>query len=120
GQGVTVYIIDSGIKASHNEFSPSRASVLYNYVNDGYTTDCSGHGTEVASVVGGNVVGAAKNVNLVGLRVNDCYGISTKAILLQAVNDLTGVIASRPVPRMVVVNMSSVTDDPTHAYFDVD
>mgnify|MGYP002784170162 CR=1 FL=1 len=120
GQGVTVYVVDSGIKVSHNQFSPNRASVLYNYVNDGIATDCSGHGTGVASVIGGSVVGVAKNVNLVGIRVMDCNDSFTIAILLQAINDLTNVIQVRPIPKMAIVNMSLLVDDPTRLYLDLD
>lgn len=56
GKGVTIYILDSGIRASHQEFQPwdgsseVRVTVGPDFVdNDGKADDCDGHGTHVAS-----------------------------------------------------------------------
>lgn len=55
GKGVTVYILDSGIKADHQEFQPwdgssSRATQGPDFVdNDAVADDCDGHGTHVSS-----------------------------------------------------------------------
>lgn len=78
GAGVNVYIVDSGIVASHNEFSVSGTSRVLagaDFVGDGQgTNDCNGHGTHVAGIAGGNTVGVAKSVNLIPLRVLRCDG----------------------------------------------
>ena len=47
GSGVTAYILDTGIRTSHNEFG-GRASWGVNYAGDGEDTDCDGHGTHGA------------------------------------------------------------------------
>ncbi|MEJ6475214.1 S8 family serine peptidase [Pseudoalteromonas piscicida] len=74
GSGVTAYVIDTGVRVSHNEFG-NRASHGYDFVdNDNDATDCNGHGTHVAGTIGGGEYGVAKNVNIVGVRVLGCDG----------------------------------------------
>lgn len=72
GSGVNVYIVDSGIRASHYEFE-GRVQPGYSAINDGRGTgDCNGHGTHVAGTVGGRSWGMAKGVNLIPVRVLGC------------------------------------------------
>jgi Subtilase family/Peptidase inhibitor I9 len=72
GSGVHVYVIDSGIRLSHQEFG-TRATAVYDFArpasdpNFGY--DSLNHGTFVASVIGGRTVGVAKNALLHSVRV---------------------------------------------------
>lgn len=74
GQGVRVYVIDTGIRASHVDLG-GRVLPGYTAINDAYgTSDCNGHGTHVAGTVGGNTWGVAKGVGLVPVRVLDCTG----------------------------------------------
>jgi subtilisin family serine protease len=72
GQGVTAYIIDTGIRTDHVEFG-ARAQRGFDAFG-GNSEDCNGHGTHVAGTVGGSVYGVAKNVSLVAVRVLDCNG----------------------------------------------
>ena len=74
GAGVTAYVIDTGIRTTHPDFS-GRASHGAEFVDDSTTADdCDGHGTHVAGTVGGELYGVAKDVNLVSVRVLDCTG----------------------------------------------
>jgi subtilisin family serine protease len=81
GAGVTAYVIDTGIRITHNEFATngvSRASYGFDFIdNDAVADDCEGHGTHVAGTIGGNTYGVAKSVNLVAVRVLDCAGSGT-------------------------------------------
>jgi subtilisin family serine protease len=72
GTGVTAYILDTGIKTSHNEFG-GRAQQGFDAFG-GNSEDCNGHGTHVAGTVGGTTYGVAKGVTLVAVRVLDCNG----------------------------------------------
>ncbi len=74
GFGITAYIIDTGIRADHNEFG-GRATIGFDAIGDGQNTnDCNGHGTHVAGTVGGATYGVAPQVSLVAVRVLDCLG----------------------------------------------
>jgi subtilisin family serine protease len=82
GQGVHVYVIDTGIRATHTEFS-GRIGAGYDFVDDDTDpNDCHGHGTHVAGTVGGTTYGVAKEVTLHGVRVLTCSGSgSTSAVV---------------------------------------
>ncbi|MDH6542436.1 S8 family peptidase [Streptomyces lavendulae] len=72
GQGVTAYILDSGIDFTHPDFG-GRARAGFDAIGDGRAGgDCNGHGTHVAGTVGGTTFGVARKVNLVSVRVLGC------------------------------------------------
>ncbi|MET9606393.1 S8 family peptidase [Streptomyces sp. NPDC006512] len=72
GQGVTAYILDSGIDFQHPEFA-GRVRAGFDAIGDGRNgADCNGHGTHVAGTVGGTTFGVARKVNLVSVRVLGC------------------------------------------------
>jgi subtilisin family serine protease len=89
GKGVHAYIIDTGIRISHSDFG-GRASVGHDAMNDGKNgIDCNGHGTHVASTVGGNTYGVAKNVKLYAVRVLSCSGSGSTAGVIAGVDWVT-------------------------------
>jgi subtilisin family serine protease len=101
GQGVTAYIIDTGILASHTDFG-GRVSGGYTAISDvSGTTDCHGHGTHVAGTVGGSLYGVAKGVSLVPVRVLDCQGSGASSGVIAGLN---WIIANKKLPA--VANMS--------------
>jgi subtilisin family serine protease len=74
GQGVTAYVIDTGIRSTHQQFG-GRVGTGYSAINDGRgTEDCGGHGTHVAGTIGGATYGLAKQVSLRPIRVLGCDG----------------------------------------------
>lgn len=100
GQGVTAYIIDSGIYVEHLEFG-GRASWGANFAGDGLNRDCHGHGTHVAGTVGGATYGVAKEVTLIGLKAFDCLGFGSTESIISAID---WIIANPRLPA--VANMS--------------
>jgi subtilisin family serine protease len=89
GAGVNLYVLDTGIRTSHTEFG-GRASVGYDAIGDGYNgQDCNGHGTHVAGTAGGSTYGVAKGVNLISVRVLDCYGSGTWSGVIAGVDWVT-------------------------------
>lgn len=97
---VTAYIIDTGIRTSHNDFG-GRAVWGTNTVG-GSNSDCNGHGTHVAGTVGGNAYGVAKAVRLIAVKVLDCAGSGSFAAVAAGVDWVTGHHTSGP----AVANMS--------------
>lgn len=77
GQGITAFIVDTGIMANHTEFE-GRATLAFNSVNN-VDTDENGHGSHVAGTIGGATFGVAKKVNLVGVKVLDAQGAGTNS-----------------------------------------
>lgn len=74
GSGVNAYIIDTGIRSGHRDFS-GRVVSGFSAINDGNgSEDCNGHGTHVAGTVGSDTYGVAKRVKLYAVRVFDCTG----------------------------------------------
>ncbi|CAL5228884.1 g12099 [Coccomyxa viridis] len=86
GRGTTVYVVDSGISTTHQEFKSAatglkRASFGVDFIGNFSQTspiqDCDGHGTHVASIAVGRNVGVAKEASVVAVRVLDCEGTGT-------------------------------------------
>ncbi|KAK8093337.1 subtilisin-like protein [Apiospora hydei] len=77
GEGVTVYIIDSGIYVDHPDFE-GRAHHGYNaFDKDSNSHDDNGHGTNVAGIVGSATFGVAKKAELVAVKVLDSQSWGT-------------------------------------------
>lgn len=105
GTGVHVYIVDSGIRASHREFG-GRVATGFSTINDGNgENDCHGHGTHVAGILAGATVGLARNATLHAIRIFDCAGAGTVS---QVVAGLDWIVSNGVRPG--VVNMSLVTE----------
>jgi subtilisin family serine protease len=86
GAGAHVYILDTGIRITHQEFG-GRANVVFDALNDGQNgLDCNGHGTHVAGTVGGATYGVAKNVALHSVRVLPCGGFGQISDLITGVD----------------------------------
>jgi subtilisin family serine protease len=101
GAGVTAFIVDTGIRADHDEFA-GRVGAGYTAIADGRgTADCNGHGTHVSGTVGGTRYGVAKQVTLVPVRVLNCRGSGSWSGVIAGIDYVAG-DARRP----AVANMS--------------
>lgn len=113
GEGVNVYVIDTGLRASHEEFD-GRVEQGRNFAaNDSGllglgglplvgpilnlggesepedTADCNGHGTHVASTAAGTTYGVAKEAQVVPVRVLDCSGGGSTSDVIAGVDWVT-------------------------------
>ncbi len=86
---VTAYIINTGIRSSHDEFG-GRVVGGVTTIGDGLgSSDCNGHGTHVAGTVGGSTYGVAKGVKLFAVRVLDCAGSGSNSGVIAGVDYVT-------------------------------
>ncbi|TPQ16303.1 S8 family peptidase [Streptomyces sporangiiformans] len=101
GQGVTTYVIDTGIRITHQDFG-GRASYGWDFVdNDATAQDGHGHGTHVAGTVAGTTYGVAKKAKVVGVRVLDDEGSGTTAQVIAGIDWVT-----KNAQKPAVANMS--------------
>ncbi|MEU0554412.1 trypsin-like serine protease [Dactylosporangium sp. NPDC006015] len=107
GQGVTIYVVDTGIRFSHSEFE-GRAKLGVDFVSPSTNGgDCHGHGTHVSGIAAGKTYGVAKKANLVSVRILGCQGTGQDIDVTRAAEWITA-NAVKP----AVVNLSVYTDDP--------
>ena len=105
GAGVNIYLLDSGIRRTHSQFS-GRVVPAYSVFNDGYGPDgCTAHGTNVAGIVGGTTWGVAKGATLHSVRVTDCAGAVSTSSLIAGVDWVT---ANRVRPAVANMSLSSI------------
>jgi subtilisin family serine protease len=89
GNGVTAYVIDTGIYTAHSNFG-GRAVGGFTAIGDGNgTNDCHGHGTHVAGTIGSASFGVAKGVRLVAVRVLDCGGSGSWSGVISGIDYVT-------------------------------
>ena len=104
GRGARLYVVDTGVRASHAEFG-GRVTAGYSSVTDGLgTNDCNGHGTHVASTAAGRDYGLASLATIVPVRVLDCDGYGSDSGVLAGLNWVAQNI--RTTNSTAVVNMS--------------
>ncbi|MFJ5113452.1 S8 family serine peptidase [Streptomyces sp. NPDC088551] len=101
GEGVTAYVLDTGVRISHQDFE-GRASYGYDAIDgDNSADDGYGHGTHVAGTIAGASHGVAKKAKIVSVRVLDDNGSGTTE---QVVAGIDWVAANHQGPS--VANMS--------------
>ena len=103
GTGVTAFIIDTGIRTTHNDFT-GRASWGIDCTGEGQS-DLHGHGSHVAGTVGSATYGVAKNVNLVAVKVCNQFGSCPSSAIACGNNYVIGQKNANPTTPMVA-NMS--------------
>jgi len=109
GKGTHIYILDTGIRASHQEFT-GRVKNGYDFVdmdnNADITQTCDdleipSHGTHITATIAGNTVGVAKRATIHPLRVLDCNGSGYDSDIIAAMD---WVMKNKQSPA--IINMS--------------
>ncbi|AGO10059.1 AaceriAAR069Wp [[Ashbya] aceris (nom. inval.)] len=83
GEGVNVYVLDSGIYKSHPEFE-GRAHFGIDTTKEG-PGDLNGHGTHVAGLVGSRTFGIAKKANIYEIKVMTVDGRGSTSNIIAGV-----------------------------------
>ncbi|KAL2192942.1 serine protease [Corynascus similis CBS 632.67] len=105
GEGTYVYVIDTGVRISHEEFG-GRAEWGTNLLPFTADTDGAGHGTHVAGIIGGETYGVAKNTTIIAVKVLDDAGMGTMSTLLRGLDWAVSDARRRDVAQKSVINLS--------------
>lgn len=89
GEGVTAYIIDTGVRTTHKDFGDRASSGFDAVDNDDDASDGHGHGTHVAGTVAGDTFGVAKKAKIVAVRVLDDQGSGTTEQVVAGIDWVT-------------------------------
>ncbi|MFI2345625.1 S8 family peptidase [Streptomyces sp. NPDC019443] len=89
GEGVTAYVIDTGVRISHKDFEGRAAHGFDAVDNDDSADDGNGHGTHVAGTIAGAAHGVAKKAKVVAVRVLDDNGSGTTEQVVAGIDWVT-------------------------------
>ncbi|CAG8715465.1 7310_t:CDS:2 [Dentiscutata erythropus] len=84
GEGVTVYVIDTGINVNHTDFE-GRAVWGATIPENDEDIDGNGHGTHVAGTIAGKRYGVAKKAKVVAVKVLRSNGSGTMSDVIKGV-----------------------------------
>ncbi|TQS34502.1 hypothetical protein Golomagni_05111 [Golovinomyces magnicellulatus] len=104
GEGVVVYVLDTGIRTTHEDFG-NRAELVANFIDD-VDTDENGHGSHVAGIIAGQRFGVAKKASILGIKVLDSKGQGSNAMVLQGIQYVAADVMRRGIAGKAVVNIS--------------
>ncbi|MFD8204993.1 S8 family serine peptidase [Streptomyces sp. NPDC059695] len=89
GEGVTAYVIDTGVRITHQDFGGRAAHGFDAVDNDDSADDGNGHGTHVAGTIAGTAHGVAKKAKIVAVRVLDDNGSGTTEQVVAGIDWVT-------------------------------
>jgi len=98
GNGVDIYIVDTGVRRSHEQFTGRATAKGYG------ETDGQGHGTAMAGAALGSSYGAAQSAHLISVQVLDAQGRGTSVTVIDGLNWI--VQNATPSQRTALVSMS--------------
>jgi len=123
GAGVHAYVIDTGVRRTHQEFggrvewigefttgTGANPSVLDADDCDPPPSPDRGHGTHVASIIGGRTFGVARAVGIHSLRILPCTG-TTRTDFVAAVRAVNWITAHGSKPAVVNISPARFTTD---------
>lgn len=114
GAGVDVYVIDSGVRASHAELRgrvdlARSANFALDRASSVDYSDTAGHGTHVAGVIAGATVGIAPAATIIALRVLDESATGPLSVVLAGLQAAIALVAAAGNATRSVCNLSFAT-----------
>ena len=93
GSNVDIYIIDTGVRASHQEFGDRVHYAGFDAIDaltgtEDRGRDCNGHGTHCAGTAAGTTYGVAKNANIYNLRALNCEGTGAVSGIVMGIDKI--------------------------------
>lgn len=77
GNGVHVYVLDTGVDVLHYEFEHNRAVLGKSFIIKEPHEDLHGHGTAIAGVIAGIRYGVAKRARIVSVKIANKHARAT-------------------------------------------
>jgi subtilisin family serine protease len=115
---INCYILDTGIMANHSEFYPNQVFMAYNAINRTINAqDDNGHGTCVASLIGGKTVGSASKITMHSIKVLDSSGSGYVSDIISGLNWIMQNKKNNCIINMSLGGMYSKTLDTTLSKF---
>ena len=108
GQGVDVYVFDTGININHTEFE-GRARWGKTIPANDVDSDQNGHGTHVAGIIASRKYGVAKKANVIAVKVLGSNGSGTLSGVIAGITwavDAAKAASGQPNHKGSVANMS--------------
>lgn len=112
GQGISVYVLDSGVRSTHEEFG-TRVRDGFDFVElDKTAQDCTGLGTHATAIIAGKTYGVAKRAQVVSVRVLDCSNTALVSNIVDAIEWVLLDIQYQPssqIPAVIYLRFHSST-----------
>ena len=108
GEGVDIYILDTGINYCHEDFCLNRARyagyspVVLPENPNSKGQDCHGHGTHCAALAAGGIHGIARKARVYSLPVVDCQGQGSNINIILALNHVAQLATANPQRRSII------------------
>ena len=84
---INCYVLDSGVLKDHTEFTAGQVVLAYNALDKTKNaTDNNGHGTAVASVIGGKTVGVSNKTKIHSIKVLNSTGAGYTSDIIAGLN----------------------------------
>lgn len=111
GRDVDIYIIDTGVRATHQELAGRVYYAGFDAVDHltGSTMqgrDCNGHGTHCAGTAAGNTHGVARKANIYNLRALNCEGTGAVSGIVMGIDRIVKQKLEGRTGRPVVISQS--------------
>ncbi|KAL1528129.1 hypothetical protein AB1Y20_009493 [Prymnesium parvum] len=121
GSGVTVYVLDTGVRISHVEFNGRAQAGWSPYCPTGSESgcfsswfpggavgsSCNGHGTHCAGTIAGTQYGVAKAATIVSVQVLNCEGSGSNAGVIAGIEWAVNNASSRPGRSVISMSLGS-------------
>ncbi|TEB37713.1 serine protease [Coprinellus micaceus] len=110
GEGIDIYIIDTGIRTSHQDFG-GRAEWSYpNSESSAQQADGNGHGTHCAGTAAGGRYGVAKKAKIYAVKVLSDDGTGTTSDVIAGMNHVIGQKKASGRPTVASMSLGGLPD----------
>ncbi|KAG8925122.1 subtilisin-like serine protease [Tulasnella sp. 419] len=104
GEGVDVYVVDTGVLTTHNEFDNGRAEFVFAAGNLPQVDD-QGHGSHCAGTIAGQTFGVAKKANIKAVKVLAGDGSGSTSDIIDGISFVIQAAAQSGRPSIISMSL---------------